>query len=715
MRGRGCRAVAADGFAALAVSALIAVMAVAPVSPALAASTAWTIQKSPNVTLPGGQIRSVSCVSAVSCTAVGSYLNRSGITVTLAEAWDGTSWRKQATPNPAGDTTAAASPSLLGVSCPEAGFCEAVGAEDNGANGVMLAEAWNGTSWTIQSVPSPAGTTSAALRAVSCTSATFCEAVGSFRNGFSADVPLAEIWDGTSWSAQPVPAPSGQTLALLSGVSCTSASFCEATGNSPPFAEMWDGTSWTLQAMPAGVGAVSCASASFCAAVGSAGAGGGAVWNGTSWTAQPIPSPSGSTFASLDAVSCFSAQACEAVGFYASTTGTATLSLAEAWNGMSWTVQRSPDPPGVNFASLDAVSCPAAGSCEAGGDFARTEQSSHLEALAEGWNGTSWTLQPAAKPRGATDNSFAGVSCVSASFCEAVGTATDVLGNGISLAEGWNGTSWKIQATPSPAQVLDGQRARLNGVSCVSASFCEAVGFSAAGPGPGAWMWNGTSWSAQAVPGSSYLQSVSCRSADFCLAVGSNGETETWDGSTWSQQPAVPGFSQASSVSCVSATSCEAVGIGPSDTQNAATWNGTAWSVQATPLPKNGNGILLNAVSCVKATSCKAVGRYLTNTTFEWLTLAERWNGSAWAVQSTPKPAGIHEQQPARRLVCLSELLRRRRRADPVDVLLHAGRSLGWHVLDHAVNREPRPGRREHAQLGLVRQEQRLHRRRNRR
>jgi hypothetical protein len=625
---------------ALGVSALMVATAIAPTGAALAASTTWTIRNSPNVTLPGGEIRSMSCLSATSCTAVGSFLNTSGITDTLAEAWNGTAWQKQATPNPASDTTPAVSPALLGVSCPVARFCEAVGGYQNGPTGINLAEVWNGTSWKIQSVPSPAGSTSAALFAVSCTSATFCEAVGVSDSG-SGEMPLAEVWNGTSWSAQAAPSPSGQFIVRLTGVSCVSPTFCEATGNSPPFAEMWNGTSWALQAMPGSMRSVSCVSATFCEAVGSVGTGGGAVWNGTSWTAQTIPGPSSFTSASLGAVSCTSANACEAVGSYAtSTSNPTTFSLGEAWNGTSWTLQTTPNPAGVTFTTLDAVSCAAANSCEAGGSFEQTPQAVRLQALAEAWNGTAWALQNAVAPPGAIANAFNGVSCVSAASCEAVGTATDSLGNLISLAEIWNGTSWKIQAVPTPAQASSGVRATMDGVSCVSASFCEAVGFSAAVPGPGAWKWNGTSWTAQAVPGSSGLGSVSCTSATFCLAVGGNGEVETWNGSAWSLASAIPGFSSASSVSCVSATACEAVGLGPSSTQAAAAWNGTAWSVQTTPLPADGSDMALHAVSCVRANSCEAVGFYFTNTTFEQLTLAERLNGSRWAVQDTPNPPG---------------------------------------------------------------------------
>jgi len=626
---------------AVMVLAIALTMTTIPAGTALAASPDWAIQPSPNVTLPGGRIDSMSCASATSCVAVGSFLNTSGITDTLAEAWNGTSWLKQATPNPAADTVHAAMPTLTGVSCPAAGFCEAVGSyTDNGA-GAILAESWNGTSWTIQSVPSPSGSTSAGLSSVSCTSPAFCEAVGSFFGG-SGQAPLAETWNGTTWSAQPVPFPAGEIEAFLGSVSCTSATFCMAAGGDPSVAEMWDGTSWTAQALPGGGGLVSCDSPSFCMALGgTTGATGSAIWNGSSWTPQPVQGPSGAVITSFEALSCSSSQTCEAVGSYSTDVSTsAGPSLAEVWNGTSWTVQPTPNPAGAAFASLNAVSCTAAGSCEAGGYSSTTLSSPDLQAVAEGWNGTAWTLQDAVAPPGATSNAFNGVSCVSTTFCEAVGTASDASTNLISLAEAWNGTSWKIQPTPEPAQASAGVRAIMSGVSCVSASFCEAVGYSAAGPGAAAWEWNGASWTTQPAPGAGRLASVSCVSATFCMAVAVNGETDSWDGSTWSQSAAIPSFTFVTSVSCRSASFCEATGAGASATQQAAEWNGTAWSLQSTPTPADGDGIDLQAVSCLTVNSCTAVGFYFQSTTFGQPPLAEHWDGRAWTVQSTPIPTG---------------------------------------------------------------------------
>jgi hypothetical protein len=109
-----------------------------------------------------------------------------------------------------------------GVSCPSATVCVAVGSSVSrtGAK-VALAERWNGTAWTIQRVPSPAGAVTVSLSAVSCTSATACSAVGYYATSGAAFVALAERWDGAKWVIQPAPNPTGG--GILTGVSCASA------------------------------------------------------------------------------------------------------------------------------------------------------------------------------------------------------------------------------------------------------------------------------------------------------------------------------------------------------------------------------------------------------------------------------------------------------------------------------------------------------------
>jgi hypothetical protein len=236
--------------------------------------TGWTLQ--PTRT-PGGasaaELVGVSCPSATACTAVGQDYDSAGDLVTLGETWNEARWSIVATHN----YNVPVPSSLDGVSCPAANMCMAVGSSSLGG----LVERWDGTRWTI--VPTAAGA-DVALKAVSCASATACTAVGQ-----GPGRVWAERWDGTQWTVQVVPEP--LLGGLLHAVSCPTASECVAIGsnNSGSFAEIWDGTSWTIQLISGAVGlqSVSCASATICEAVGETGSpeSGGyavaAVWNGS--------------------------------------------------------------------------------------------------------------------------------------------------------------------------------------------------------------------------------------------------------------------------------------------------------------------------------------------------------------------------------------------------------------------------------------------------
>src|SRR5258708_24996191 len=289
---------------------------------------------------------------------------------------------------------------------------------------------------------------------------------------------------------------------------------------------------------------VSCVSATFCEAVGSSS---GGVGHGSHGNAQAIPGPAS---ASLLGVSCTSPKFCEAVGAGPS---------AAVWDGATWGVQSAPNPATATFTHLNAVSCAGATSCEAAGFFETAVTANNPKALAEAWNGHSWQLQHPVAPSGATYNTLASVSCVSTTFCEAVGTHFNSAGNQVHLAEMWNGASWQLQHVPNQTSQFVPTSGSLFGASCVAASFCEAVGVGAAGAD--AEMWNGTSWQLQAIPGTSVQpMSVSCVTTSFCIEADSFVLSEFWNGSSWSAGPAVTGFSQVSGVSCISASFCGVVG-----------------------------------------------------------------------------------------------------------------------------------------------------------
>ena len=452
--------------------------------------TAWRIQPTPN---PSGAAVSslfgVSCTAPSACTAVGNSINQAGASQTLAERWNGTRWTIQPTPNPSHGGGF-----LNGVACASTSACTAVGSSNAGT----LAERWNGTRWAIQPTPNPAQG-GGFLTSVACPSASSCTAVGVSNAG-----TLAERWNGTRWAIQPTHNPAGAQFAFLNTVACPSAAACTAAGayidSSGTFqtlAERWDGTRWTIQPTPNRAGGpnfllgVACPASSACTAAGQSINSSGTFqtlverWNGTNWTIQHTPNPTGAASSVLGGVSCTAPSACTATGT------AANRPLAERWDGVKWRIQHTPSPAGGGF--LAAVSCTSAVACTAVG--ARTDSFGNPTAtLAERWNGTSWTIQPTPNPAGAPGTALFGVSCTASMFCMAVGTSFDSSGFPTGLvAERWDGTRWQIQPVPAPSGAPGSFFA---GVSCTPPSFCTAVGArtdSASNPvGTLAERWNGT-------------------------------------------------------------------------------------------------------------------------------------------------------------------------------------------------------------------------------
>jgi hypothetical protein len=639
----------------LGAAAVFVILAV----PAGASGPGWSRVPTPNLLAPTGQLFSVSCPdAATSCIAVGSSIDVSGTGVSLAEQRDGMAWTQLSTPNPPG----AAVTALGSVSCTSSSACVAVGVyvAVSGATHVF-AVGWDGSTWSLQSVPEPPGSQGSFFNAVSCSSASSCMAVGGYTDSSGASVTLAEHWDGATWTVLPTPNPAGaQVFSVLNGIECTSSSHCVAVGASDhgALAERWNGTKWTIHSTPSPgqftvLLSVSCVSFSACVAVGDYMDGSGTFvtlaeqWDGTNWTVKPTPNPTGSQSAQLNGVSCWSASACTAVGDSVDSSNT-TSTVAERWNGHNWSLQ--PTPNAVRGGALTSVACPQASSCIAVGDG--FDASGTVTTLAQGWAGTQWGTEPTVNPLGVRGTQLLGVSCKSSRSCVAVGQAADPHGlpEG-TLAQFWDGTSWRIVPTPNPAGAAG---SGLNGVSCTSPSACFAVGASVDSSGNSVGTlterWNGTRWSIQPTPTSNspgaFLNAVSCTSPNACTAVGNSSAevvmAERWNGKSWSIQPMpAPAEGQISSlngVSCTSAKACTAVGGSADSTFNplgtvAEQWNGTTWRIQPSPTAAS-VGYTLYAVSCTSASACTAVGNTDTGL------LAERWNGATWTVQSAVTPPG---------------------------------------------------------------------------
>jgi hypothetical protein len=67
-------------------------------------------------------------------------------------------------------------------------------------------------------------------------------------------------------------------------------------------------------------------------------------------------------------VSCATVTNCVAVGSSTNSSG-ASVTLAEQWNGSSWSVQTTPNPSAALDSYLSSVSCAAATSCTAVGQY----------------------------------------------------------------------------------------------------------------------------------------------------------------------------------------------------------------------------------------------------------------------------------------------------------------------------------------------------------
>jgi hypothetical protein len=356
-------------------AAVIIGVVLSGVAPAGASAT-WRSQHVPRPAGSIGYLNGVSCPSKRTCTAVGTWF-RNGIEFTLAEHWDRSGWTIQPTPNPAGPTA-----TLTSVSCTSTANCVAVGIFSPAGSGGehLLAEGWDGTSWTLQSPPEPAGASESELYAVSCGSAASCTAVGQYYPPGGGQLPLVEHWNGTNWIVQHVPFVRNAD-GSLGGVSCPTAIDCVAVGSygSNLFAEHWNGTGWTFQTVPVPGGtsfllnSVSCLRPEVCTAVGFAENGTQitasivARTNGSTWTLQKDAAPAGTE---LYGVSCTSAQSCTAVGANAANAAFFNTGLAEYWNGTRWALQATPVPQtNTHGAALAGVSCPAPLTCTAVGVY----------------------------------------------------------------------------------------------------------------------------------------------------------------------------------------------------------------------------------------------------------------------------------------------------------------------------------------------------------
>jgi hypothetical protein len=281
---------------------------------------------------PNGSLFTVSCPAARQCMAIGGYSTVAGY---FTETWNGKAWTAGKLPTPAGTEIF-----ITAVSCPAVNRCLAVGywSAAGGYQTYPYAESWNGRTWTAERLPHSASTLYAYLYGVSCASVTRCVAVGTINltTGGGSGL-IAESWNGKTWSDSMPAVPPGSGTGYLYGVSCAAAASCVAVGTSgaaasPSLAEFWNGKTWKPATLPraadGGMASVACVKPLKCVATdGDFLAPYSAAWNGKAWLVTKMPVPPVSRWTGDSGVSCPSAAGCVAVAGGGS---------SWLWNGRAW-------------------------------------------------------------------------------------------------------------------------------------------------------------------------------------------------------------------------------------------------------------------------------------------------------------------------------------------------------------------------------------------
>lgn len=176
-----------------------------------------------------GSLTSVSCGADGSCAAVGDYssslgsdnYDQSGL---LEQLSDGV-WTATEAPLPFGESGGL--PNLNSVSCSDVANCVAVGSYWDGSNQYATSYTLNSGVWQMKVLPVPAGMALGApygLNGVSCPDDGFCVAVGDFGNDLGNNGGLIATLQSGAWSETEV------GVLQLNAVDCPEVGSCVAGG-----------------------------------------------------------------------------------------------------------------------------------------------------------------------------------------------------------------------------------------------------------------------------------------------------------------------------------------------------------------------------------------------------------------------------------------------------------------------------------------------------
>jgi hypothetical protein len=359
---------------------------------------------------------------------------------------------------------------------------------------------------------------SATLDAVACAAAGSCSGGGSYqtKSGAFEAMVVAEVsgsWKRAQELSLPANAFAGNPVAAVSSVACTGAGSCVAVGGygydsddaSHAFTAAETNGVWararqvtlpanTAHASDAALAAVTCTSAGSCVAVGwyqdKASDGEMMVvteskgrWGQAREITAPKNAAASSGAASLEGVSCWRPGDCRAVGTYLDTAHHGQALATTASNGR-WaraTEIAVPSDAGADpGAQLTGVACSSSTSCAASGGYFDASQAAHAmvtTASAHGWARATEIKAP--QKTGFVAPFLDGISCVTATTCETVGSYLYNFA-AVPMAVTRSAGTWQPAANvPSPANALTGKfrDATVLSVACLKGHSCTALGW----------------------------------------------------------------------------------------------------------------------------------------------------------------------------------------------------------------------------------------------
>jgi hypothetical protein len=419
----------------------------------------------------------------------------------------------------------------------------------------FAAEAHRAGTWgTAREVPGTAALNqggSASVYSVSCASAGNCVAGGLYTDGSGHKQAFVVTERSGTWgTAREVPGTAALNrggAAVVNSVSCASAGNCSAGGyysesnaGLRPFVVNQTNGTWAKAQRVLGtptpeafaqINSLSCASAGNCSAGGDDEAGGFVVGetNGAWGTAQQLPSSAALSGFAVLSVSCASAGNCSAGGNARNSSNLDRPFVVNETNGAWGTAQQVPGITALGRGGdeLRSLSCGAAGSCSAVGDYYSKASGRQAYVVIE--TGGTWgkALEVPGTAQPGADAEAVAVSCASAGNCSAGG----IYGAGAFVVSETGGTWGTAQQVPGSA-ALGGYG--VLSISCASAGNCGAGGDAMVSERPQhgqvfvADQTGGTWGTAQPIPGSAALNqgqngslfSVSCGAAGNCSAGG---------------------------------------------------------------------------------------------------------------------------------------------------------------------------------------------------